>query len=129
MRIRSAVHAVSGLGDRAVDGYRHRLETQLEERRLAAVQLNLLVAAAVAVAGMGVDAVVTYLRVGALQRAVDEAVGAGDLHGAEALRGQLVAVLQDPPASARLLGTLADYLPALMAEHRSDARVIEGQTL
>jgi streptomycin 6-kinase len=129
MRMRSTIDAMSALGDRAVDAYRRRLQTQMEERRLAAVQLNVLVSAGMAVAGMAVDAVAMQLRVGALQRAVDEAVAAGDLHAAEALRGQLVATLEEPPASARLMTTLADYLPALMAEHREDNRIIEGRTV
>ena len=130
----SAIAGVSGfasaLADRAVDGYRARVQAQVEDRRLAAVQLNVLVSSFVAVVGMVTDVVSMQLRAASLQEALEEATGAGDLERAEQLRGQLVQVLQTEPASARLLSTLAEYLPALLTRGGGpDAKVIEGQVL
>lgn len=118
---------VSNLGGWAVDAYRARLQAQLEQRRLAALQFNLLISAGLGAVGLVTDTLAVHLRIGALQRALDEAVGAGDLDRAEALRGQLTSILQEPPASARLLSTLAEYIPAIVAEHNGgNAPVIEG---
>ncbi len=118
----------SNVGGWAVDAYRARLQAQIEQRRLATLQLNLLVSASLGALGLVTDTVAMHLRIGALQRALDEAVDAGDLERAEVLRGQLTTMLQDPPASARLLTTLAEYIPAIVAEHDGRrAPVIEGR--
>ena len=130
MRLGSVFGFASAIADRSVDAYRSRLQAQLEQRRLNTLQFSMLVSAAMAAVGMVVDAVGLQFRVTALQQAVEEAVAVGDLQTAEALRGQLVAALQDPPASARLLATLAEYIPALVAQQNGDdARVIEGDVL
>jgi hypothetical protein len=130
MGLSSVIGFASSAADRAVDAYRSRLQAQVEQRRLDSLQFNMLVSASMAAVGMLVDAVALQLRAHALQQAVEEAVAAGDLHAAEALRGQLVAALQDPPASARLLSTLAEYIPALVAQQHGDpARVIEGDVV
>lgn len=120
----------SGFADRAVDAYRSRLQAQLAHRRLDALQFNLLISAGVASVGMVVEALAMQVRVGLLQRAVEEAAAGGDLVTAERLRGELVRLLQEPPASARLMQTLAEYIPAVVAAHRDDHHpVIEGEVL
>jgi hypothetical protein len=130
MGVSAAVGFASQLADRAVDAYRFRLLAQVERRRLETLQLNMLVSGSLAAVGMVVDVAALQLRVHNLQQALDEATQAGDLHAAEQLRGQLVATLQEPPASARLLQTLAEYIPALMVrQNGGDARVIEGQVV
>lgn len=119
---------ISALGDTAVDVYRARLQAQLEQHRLGALQLSLLLNGALAAVGMATDVIALQLRIHALQHALEEAIDAGDLEAAEGLRAQMVAMLQEPPASARLLQTLAEYLPALVAKANGhDARVIEGE--
>ncbi len=118
----------SNVGGWAVDAYRARLQAQLEQRRLATLQFNLLVSASLGAIGLVTDTVAVHLRIGAVQRALDEAIAAGDLERAEILRGQVTEMLQEPPASARLLNTLADYIPAIVAEHNGTrAPVIEGR--
>jgi hypothetical protein len=117
----------SNVGGWAVDAYRARLQAQVERRRLATLQFNLLVSASLGAVGLVTDTVAMHLRLSAAQRALDEAVSAGDLERAELLRGQVTSMLQDPPASARLLNTLADYIPAIVAEYNGNqAPVIEG---
>lgn len=118
----------SGLAGSAVDAYRSRLEAQTERRRLGALQASMLLSGSLAAVGMVVDAVALQLRVHALNQAVEEAVEAGDLFAAERLRAQLVAALEETPASARLLTTLADTLPVLMARQNGEepSGVIEG---
>lgn len=124
----------SSLADNAVETYRTRVQAQIEQRRLNMLHASMLVSAALAAVGMVVDAVALQQRVGVLQRAVDEAVADGDLAAAEHLRGQLVAALEEPTASAKLLATLADSIPATMASYsrtqrEDEGNVIEGQTL
>jgi hypothetical protein len=90
----------------------------------------MLVNASLAAVGMVVDVVGLQVRVNALQQALDEAVAAGDLENAEVLRGQQVAMLKEPQASARLMATLAEYIPAVLAEQNGrDGRVIEGDVI
>ena len=114
----------------AVDAYRSRVQAQREQGRASAVQLNVLVTSVVAIVGLVVDVAALQVRSDALQRALEEASSSGDLHRAEALRTQLVELLQSEPASARLLGTLADYLPAILADGGArPTNVIEGQAL
>jgi hypothetical protein len=117
----------SGLADRAVESYRTRIEAQLQHRRIDSLRLSMLVNASLAAVGMAVDVIALQVRVVALQQALDEAVAAGDLESAEQLRGQQVAMMKEPQASARLMATLAEYIPAILAEQggRGD-RVIEG---
>ena len=130
MGIAAVAGFASALAGSAVDAYRSRLQAQVEQRRLGTLQLSMLLSGSLATVGMIVDAVALQVRAHALQQAVEEAVAAGDLYAAERLRGQLVAALEEPPASARLMSTLAEYYPALVAQQRnSDAGVIEGQSL
>ena len=130
MDLTAAVGVASSLADRAVDAYRSRLQAQLEHRRLDALQLNMLLSASMAAVGMAADVVALQVRIHALQHALDEAIEAGDLHAAEQMRAQLVATLQEPPASARLMSTLAEYIPALVARQNGDAaKVIEGEAV
>jgi hypothetical protein len=118
---------VTGLADRAVDSYRTRLEAQIQHRRIDSLNLSMLVNASLAAVGMAVDVIALQVRMHALQQALDEAVAAGDLEAAEALRGQQVALIREPQASARLMATLAEYIPAVLAEQNGrDGRVIEG---
>jgi hypothetical protein len=122
--------AASGLADRAIDSYRSRLESQVQQRRIDSLKLSMLANAGLAAVGMVVDVVALQVRVNALQQSLDEAVAAGDLAAAELLRGQQVAMLREPQASARLMATLAEYIPAVLAEQRGgDGRVIEGDVL
>ena len=118
----------SSLAGSAVDAYRSRLEAQTERRRLGTLQASMVLSGSLAAVGMVVDAVALQLRVHALNQAVEEAIEAGDLFAAERLRAQLVAALEETPASARLLTTLADTLPALMARQNGEqpSGVIEG---
>ena len=118
----------SALAGSAVDAYRSRLEAQTERRRLGTLQASMVLSGSLAAVGMVVDAVALQLRVHALNQAVEEAIEAGDLFAAERLRAQLVAALEETPASARLLNTLADTLPALMARQNGEepSGVIEG---
>jgi hypothetical protein len=128
MGIAAVAGFASALAGSAVDAYRSRLQAQVEQRRLGTLQLSMLLSGSLATVGMIVDAVALQVRAHALQQAVEEAVAAGDLYAAERLRGQLVAALEEPPASARLMSTLAEYYPALVAQHRNrDAGVIEGR--
>lgn len=130
MGIAAVAGFASALAGTAVDAYRSRLQAQVEQRRLGTLQLSMLLSGSLATVGMIVDALALQVRAHALQQAVEEAVAAGDLYAAERLRGQLVAALEEPPASARLMATLAEYYPALVAQQRnSDAGVIEGQPL
>jgi hypothetical protein len=117
----------SSLADRAVESYRARIEAQVERHRIDSLRLSMLVNASLAAVGMAVDVIALQVRVVALQQALDEAVAAGDLESAEQLRGQQVAMMKEPQASARLMATLAEYIPAILAEQggRGD-RVIEG---
>jgi hypothetical protein len=86
--------------------------------------------ASMAAVGMVVDVVALQVRVNALQHALDEAIAAGDLESAEVLRGEQVAMLKEPAASARLMATLAEYIPAVLAEQNGrDGRVIEGDVV
>jgi hypothetical protein len=79
---------------------------------------------------MAVDVITLQVRVHAVQRALDEAIAAGDLESAEVLRGQQVAMIKEPQASARLMATLAEYLPAVLAEQGGrEGRVIEGDVV
>lgn len=128
MRLFAVADYASGLAGSAVDAYRSRLEAQAEQRRLGALQFSMLLSGSLAAVGMVVDAVSLQLRVSALNQAVEEAVAAGDLLAAERLRGQLVATLEEIPASARLLTTLADTFPSLVARQNGSesAGVIEG---
>ncbi len=130
MGITGIAGVASAVADRAVDAYRSRLQAQAERRRETVLQANLVVSAWLAAVGMVVDGVALPFRLQALQRAVDEAIEAGDVIAAEQLRAELVAVLHEPPASARLLTTLADTIPALVARHNGDGNtVIEGKSL
>jgi hypothetical protein len=130
MRIVSASSVTglaSSLADRAVESYRSRLEAQIQHRRITSLQLSMLVNAALAAVGMAVDVIALQVRVVALQQALDEAIAAGDLESAEELRGQQVALLKEPHASARLMAALAQYIPAVLAEQNgTDGQVIEG---
>jgi hypothetical protein len=130
MRIVSASSVTglaSSLADRAVESYRSRLEAQIQHRRINSLQLSMLVNAALAAVGMAVDVIALQVRVVALQQALDEAIAAGDLESAEELRGQQVALLKEPHASARLMAALAQYIPAVLAEQNgTDGQVIEG---
>jgi hypothetical protein len=124
----TVARAVSNAAGSAVDAYRSRVQAQRAEGRTASIELNILVTSGLAVVGLLADVAAMHVRAGALQRALDEATAAGDLHRAEALRGQVVELLQSEPASARLLATLADYLPAILADGPDrGANVIEGQ--
>lgn len=117
----------SQLADGAVETYRTRLEAQIQKRRIDSLQVSMLVNASLAAVGMVVDVVALQVRVHALQQALDEAVAAGDLESAEVLRGQQVAMLKEPQASARLMATLAEYIPAVMGEQGGrTGKVIEG---
>lgn len=118
----------SELAGSAVDAYRSRLDAQTQRRRLGTLQASMVLSGSLAAVGMVVDAVALQLRVHALNQAVEEAIEAGDLFAAERLRAQLVAALEETPASARLLTTLADTLPALMARQNGEepSGVIEG---
>jgi hypothetical protein len=116
----------SGLADRAVESYRSRLEAQIQQRRIDSLRLSMLLNASLAAVGMAVDVIALQVRVHAVQQALDEAVAAGDLEAAEALRGQQVAMIKEPQASARLMATLAEYIPAVLAEQGGrGGRVIE----
>jgi hypothetical protein len=120
----------SGVAGRAVESYRVRLEAQTQRRRIDSLKLSMLVNATLAGVGMAVDVVALQVRVHALQRALDEAVAAGDLETAEVLRGEQVAILKEPQASARLMATLAEYIPAVLAQQNGhDGRVIEGDVV
>jgi hypothetical protein len=120
----------SGVAGRAVESYRVRLEAQTQRRRIDSLKLSMLVNASLAGVGMAVDVVALQVRVHALQRALDEAVAAGDLETAEVLRGEQVAILKEPQASARLMATLAEYIPAVLAQQNGqDGRVIEGDVV
>ena len=119
--------AASGLADRAMEAYRTRLEAQIQRRRVDSLQVSMLVNASLAAVGMAVDVVALQLRIRALQQALDGAIAAGDLESAELLRGEQVAILTEPLASARLMATLAEYIPAVLASQSGpDGRVIEG---
>lgn len=115
------------LAGTAVDAYRDRLKSQLERRQSEALQLSLMVSASLAALGMVVDVVALQLRLVALQDALDEAIRADDLEAAEQLRGQIVTLLKEPPASTRLLSTLADYIPVLVMGKGKATGVIEGE--
>jgi hypothetical protein len=120
----------SGLADRAVETYRTRLEAQVQRRRIESLKLSMLVNASMAAVGMVVDVVALQVRINALQNALDEAISAGDLENAEVLRAQQVAMLSEPQASARLMATLAEYIPAVLAaQNGRDGRVIEGDVV
>jgi hypothetical protein len=117
----------SGLADRAVYSYRTRLEAQIQQRRIESLRLSLLVNASLAAVGMAVDVIALQVRMHAVQRALEEAIAAGDLQAAELLRGEQVAMIKEPQASARLMATLAEYIPAVLADQGGRAgRVIEG---
>ena len=121
----------SGLADRAVETYRDPARgARSSGAGSTACRLSMLVNASLAAVGMVVDVVALQVRVNALQQALDEAVAAGDLETAEELRGQQVAMLKEPQASARLMATLAEYIPAVLAEQNGrDGRVIEGDVV
>jgi hypothetical protein len=119
----------SGLAERAVDSYRARLAAQVQRRRIDGLRGAMLAHASLAAVGMTVDVIALQVRVGAVQRALDEAIAAGDLERAEVLRGQQVALLAEPSAGARLLGTLAEYLPAVLADQRRPDRTIPGDVV
>lgn len=128
--VASVAGRASGLADRAVEAYRTRLEAQIQRRRIDSLQVSMLMNASLAAVGMVVDVVALQVRVNALQQALDEAVAAGDLETAEVLRGEQVAILKEPQASARLMATLAEYIPAVLAEQGGRAgRVIEGDVV
>lgn len=128
--VASVAGRASGLADRAVEAYRTRLEAQIQRRRIDSLQVSMLVNASLAAVGMVVDVVALQVRVNALQQALDEAVAAGDLETAEVLRGEQVAILKEPQASARLMTTLAEYIPAVLAEQVGrEGRVIEGDVV
>ncbi len=120
----------SGLADRAIDSYRTRVESQVQQRRVESLRVSMLVTASLAAVGMVVDVLSLQVRVNAVQKALDEAVAAGDLASAEVLRGQQVAMLNEPQASARLMATLADYIPTVLAEQNGrEGRLIEGDVV
>jgi hypothetical protein len=120
----------SGLADRAVESYRSRLEAQVRQRRIESLKASMLVNASLAAVGMAVDVIALQMRLHALQQALDEAVAAGDMAAAELLRGQQVAMINEPQASARLMATLAEYIPAVLSEQNGrDGRVIEGDVV
>ena len=122
--------AASGLADRAMEAYRTRLEAQIQRRRVDSLQVSMLVNASLAAVGMAVDVVALQVRMHALQQALDGAIAAGDLESAELLRGEQVAILKEPQASARLMATLAEYIPIVLAgQSGSDGRVIEGDVV
>jgi hypothetical protein len=126
-----SVAGIAGLASevagRAVDSYRARLDAQLQRRRIDSLRGSVLAHASLAAVGMAVDVVALQVRVHAVQRALDDAIAAGDLERAEVLRGQQVAMLDEPLAGARLLTALADYLPAVLAEQQGRAgRTIKG---
>lgn len=128
--VASVAGRASGLADRAVEAYRTRLEAQIQQRRIDSLQLSMLLNASLAAVGMVVDVVGLQVRVNALQQALDEAVAAGDLETAEVLRGEQVAILKEPQASARLMATLAEYIPAVLAAQSGrEGRVIEGDVV
>ena len=128
--VASVAGRASGLADRAVETYRTRLDAQLQRRRIESLKLSMLVNASMAAVGMVVDVVALQVRINALQNALDEAISAGDLETAEVLRGEQVAMLKEPQASARLMATLAEYIPAVLAEQNGrDGRVIEGDVV
>lgn len=120
----------SGLADRAIDSYRVRVESQVQQRRVDSLKVSMLVSASLAAVGMVVDGLSLQVRVNAVQKALDEAVAAGDLASAEVLRGQQVAMINEPQASARLMATLADYIPTVLAEQNGrEGRLIEGDVV
>ena len=120
----------SGVAGRAVDSYRVRLEAQTQRRRIDGLRLSMLVNASLAGVGMVADVVALQVRVGALQRALDEAVAAGDLATAEELRGEQVRLLKEPQASARLMATLAEHIPTVLAQQNDrEGHVIEGDVV
>ncbi len=128
--VASVAGRASGLADRAVETYRTRLDAQLQRRRIDSLKLSMLVNASMAAVGMVVDVVALQVRVNALQHALDEAIAAGDLETAEVLRGEQVAMLKEPQASAKLMATLAEYIPAVLAEQSGrEGRVIEGDVV
>lgn len=128
--VASVAGRASGLADRAVEAYRTRLEAQIQQRRIDSLQVSMLVNASLAAVGMVVDVVALQVRVNALQQALDEAVAAGDLETAEVLRGEQVAILKEPQASARLMATLAEYIPAVLSQQGGrEGRVIEGDVV
>jgi hypothetical protein len=128
--VASVAGRASGLADRAVETYRTRLDAQLQRRRIESLKLSMLVNASMAAVGMVVDVVALQVRINALQNALDEAISAGDLETAEVLRGEQVAMLKEPQASARLMATLAEYIPAVLAaQNGRDGRVIEGDVV
>lgn len=132
MRIASVADVAGlakGLADGAVESYRARLQAQVQNRRVDSLRASMLVAATLAAVGMAVDVIALQVRVHALQQALDDAVAPGDLEAAEELRGQQVRLLKEPHASARLLATLAQYIPAVLSEQNRDGRVIAGETL
>ena len=130
MGVTSALGLATGLADSAVDAYHRRLQHQLQRRRIDSLKLSMLVTAGVATVGMIADVVTLQVRLGILQRAVEEAIEAGDLVAAERLRGKLVAALEEPTAAAKLLNTLAEYIPAIVTDISDGrGRVIEGEVL
>jgi hypothetical protein len=128
--VASVAGRASGLADRAIETYRTRLDAQLQRRRIESLKLSMLVNASMAAVGMVVDVVALQVRINALQNALDEAISAGDLETAEVLRGEQVAMLKEPQASARLMAALAEYIPAVLAaQNGRDGRVIEGDVV
>lgn len=120
----------SGLADRAVESYRTRVEAQVQHHRIDSLRVSMLVNASLAAVGMAVDVIALQVRMHALQQALDDAVAAGDLAAAEELRGQQVAMLKEPQASARLMATLAEYIPVVLAEQNDrGGRVIPGDVV
>lgn len=130
MGVTSALGLATGLADSAVDAYQRRLQHQLQLRRINSLKLSMVVSAGVATVGMIADVVTLQVRLGVLQSAVDEAIEAGDLVAAERLRAQLVDALKEPSAAAKLLNTLAEYIPAIVSDMSEErGRVIEGEVL
>lgn len=124
--ISTIARIVSTAADTAIDAYRERLAEQREQSRQAALQFNVLVTSAVAMVGLIADVAALHIRTQSLQQALEDASAAGDLQRADEIRGLQVELLQAEPASARLLSTLADYLPALLGDQPTE-NVIEGQ--